>query len=288
MSYVNDAFDKMKQAAEITGAEQALAQSRHRRIRDKLETLWDIERTFLTGSYDRHTKIKPLNDVDIFAIVKAGGAQADYRQQQPDKIVNALALTLDEHFKNVEPDGPAVRVSLSDDEGQASFEIVPAFDNDHSDFDVPDPDRGRWVRSDPEAHATLTAEMNRECTQKWVPFVKMLKTWNSEVGSPVPQSFLIEVMALTLVRTPFGRYQDEFATFVGNMMDRVGGPWPDPAGVGPQVDELLATYQRDEMRAAANHALLVAEEAIYLEDEGEERKAVEKWRELFGTRMPRP
>ena len=288
MGYVDDAFDKMKQAAEITKGEQVLAQSRHRRIRDKLESLWEIDRTFLTGSYDRHTKIKPLNDVDIFAIIKDGGAQASYRNQQPNAIVDALAAVLDAHFKNVETDGSAVRVSVSDDEGEASFEIVAAFDNDHGDYDVPDPDRGRWVRSNPEAHASLTAAMNSDCAMKWVPFVKMLKSWNSEVSSPVPQSFLIEVMALSLVRSPFGRYQDEFATFLGNLMDNAAGPWADPAEVGPQVDELLTVHQRDEMRGAAEHALRLAEEAISLEDEGEERKAVEKWRELFGNRMPRP
>lgn len=288
MGYVNQAFDKMRQAAEITETEQRLAQARHHRIRDKLTSLWDIDRTFLTGSYDRHTKIKPLTDVDIFAIIDSKGAQSGYRQHGPGAIVNALAEELDAHFKHVEADGPAVRVSVSDDDGQASFELVPAFENSHGDFDVPDPGRGRWIRSDPAAHASLTARKNADCAQKWVPFVKMAKGWNHEVGSVVPQSFLIEVMALDLVRTPFGRYQDEFASFVGNLVDHAGGPWPDPANVGPNVDELVTAGDREAIKAAAAAALEIAEEAIFLEDEGEERPAVEKWRELFGNRMPRP
>lgn len=288
MGHVNDAFENMRRAAEITAGEQTLAQSRHHRIREKLQQLWDVDRTFLTGSYDRHTKIKPLDDVDIFAIVELDGAQGDYRSRAPGAIVAALAAELDDHFKKVEPDGAAVRISVSDDEGQASFEVVPAFDNDSGDYDMPDPDRGRWVRSDPEAHANLTSEMNGRCAQKWVPFVKMLKSWNREAGSPTPQSFLIEVMALKLVRPPFGRYQDEFAAFVGNMVDQVDDSWPDPANVGPSVDELLTSWQRDEMRRAARDALSVAEEAIYLEDEGKERQSVEAWRKIFGNRMPRP
>jgi hypothetical protein len=34
--------------------------------------------------------------------------------------------------------------------------------------------------------------------------------------------------------------------------------------------------------------LAVAEEALLLENEGKERAAVDKWRKLFGWRMPLP
>lgn len=288
MSYVDQAFEKMREAGEITTTEQNQAQIRHRRIRDKLESLWDIDRTFLTGSYDRHTKIKPLEDVDIFAVIKPGGAQAHYRNESPDTIVNALVEVLDGAFKHVEPCGMAARISVSDDDGQASFELVPAFTHSSAGFEVPDPDRGRWIRTDPSVHATLTTAKNADCDGKWVPFAKMAKGWNRQAGRPVPQSFLLEVMAVTLVRAPFGRYQDEFTAFLGNVIDRADGPWPDPANLGPDVDELLTSYQRQQIRDAASTALASAEEAVYLEDNGQDRASVEKWREIFGERMPRP
>lgn len=288
MNYVDEAFEKMRDAGEITPTEQTLAQNRHRRIRERLEGFWDIDRTFLTGSYDRHTKIKPLEDVDIFAVVKPDGAQGHYHDESPDNIVNDLANELDGMFKHVEPSGMAVRISMSDDDGQASFELVPAFEHASVGFEAPDTERGRWIRTHPGVHAQLTAAKNGECSDRWVPFVKMLKGWNRLAGKPVPQSFLIEVMALRLVHAPFGRYQDEVAAFFGNAMDRVAGPWPDPAELGPDVDELLTQYERDGIRRAAAGALAIAEEAIYLEDDGQERKAVHKWREIFGERMPLP
>ena len=288
MGYVDDAFEKMRKAGEITKGEQTLAQRRHHRIRDTLASEWDIDRSFLTGSYDRHTKIKPLEDVDIFAVIDPDGEQGHFRQHPPNRIISELVDCLDGKFNTVEADGMAVRISMSDDDGEATFEIVPAFDHAETGYEAPDPDRGRWIRTDPEAHARLTSDKNSTCRQMWVPFVKMVKGWNRQAGQPVPQSFLIEVMALKLVHPPFGRYQDEITTFLGNVMDRVEGPWPDPAGVGPDIDELLRTSDRDAMRSAAASAFSIAEEAVYLEDEGQERKAVEKWRELFGSRMPRP
>lgn len=288
MNYVDQAFEKMREAGEVTKTEQLLAQNRHRRIRDKLEAAWDINRTFLTGSYDRHTKIKPLEDVDIFAVVEPDGAQGHYRDEAPDRIVTALATELDGMFKHVEPSGMAVRISISDDDGQASFELAPAFAHATSGFEAPDPGRGRWIRTDPNVHAQLTSTKNTACSGKWVPFAKMVKGWNRHAGKPVPQSFLIEVMALQLVQPPFSRYQDEVASFLGNVIDRADGPWPDPAELGPDVDELLTSYQRQGIRTAASTALGLAEEAIYLQDNGQEGKAVAKWREIFGERMPLP
>jgi hypothetical protein len=288
LSYVDDAFEKMRQAGEITTGEQNLARRRHRRIRETVEGEWGIDRTFLTGSYDRHTKIKPLEDVDIFAIVDPTGPQGPFRQRPPGEIVSALAELLDGSFKKVEPDGMAVRISVSDTDGDATFEIVAAFDHPDGGYEAPDPARGRWIRTDPEAHAKLTAAKNDECNEMWVPFVKMVKGWNREVGEPFPQSFLIEVMALDLVRSPFGRYQDELAAFFGNVIDHADGPWLDPAGVGPEVDEMLSFSDREAIRRAGKEALSIAEEAIYIEDEGRDREAVERWREIFHNRMPRP
>ena len=221
-------------------------------------------------------------------MIKADGAQAHFRNEPPDRIVDALVSELDGMFKHVEPSGMAVRVSMSDDDGQASFELVPAFAHASSGFEAPDPDRGRWIRTDPSIHANLTSAKNGACSGLWVPFVQMVKGWNREAGRPVPHSFLIEVMALQLVQPPFGRHQDEITTFLGNVVDRGDGPWPDPAGLGPDVDELLTSYQRQQIRSAASTALALAEEAIYLEDHGQERKAVDKWREIFGERMPLP
>ncbi|WP_419929633.1 CBASS oligonucleotide cyclase [Candidatus Poriferisocius sp.] len=288
MTYVDDAFEKMRQAGEITKGEQALAQKRHHRIREVLSGEWDIEKTFLTGSYDRHTKIKPLEDVDIFAVIDPAGGQGHYRQKLPNSIITALVNCLQGKFNRVEADGMAVRITMSDNDGDASFELVPAFEHSQAGYEAPDPQRGRWIRTDPEAHAQLTSSKNAACRKMWVPFVKMVKGWNLQVGRPVPQSFLIETMALTLVHPPFGRYQDEITTFFGNVIDHASGPWADPAGIGPDVDELLTSSDRDSIRCAAKDALSIAEEAVYLEDEGEERNAVELWREIFGPRMPRP
>ena len=46
--------------------------------------------------------------------------------------------------------------------------------------------------------------------------------------------------------------------------------------------------ERQALASSVRDWLAVAEEALLLENDGKERAAVEKWRKLFGWRMPLP
>ncbi|WP_251278396.1 SMODS domain-containing nucleotidyltransferase, partial [Enterobacter hormaechei] len=46
------------------------ASQRQNEVRDYLQTKFGIARSFLTGSYARYTKTKPLKDIDIFFVLK--------------------------------------------------------------------------------------------------------------------------------------------------------------------------------------------------------------------------
>ena len=69
MSYVDDAFAKLKITLEITKTESDLAVRRHHEIRDHVRTEWELSDDFLSGSYRRDTKTKRLKDVDIFVVI---------------------------------------------------------------------------------------------------------------------------------------------------------------------------------------------------------------------------
>ena len=114
----------------------------------------------------------------------------------------------------------------------------------------------------------------------------MLKAINRVFGDPVTPSFLIEVMAQDLVKEPFGRYQDEVRWFLASASEGVADSWPDPAGLGPDVNTMTSS-ERSQAAKTLEDALELAEQAIRLEDDGQERAAVEEWRRLFSWRMPR-
>ena len=95
-------------------------------------------------------------------------------------------------------------------------------------------------------------------------------------------------MGLDLVVEPFGRYRDEIRFFLASVVDQIGEDWPDPVGIGPDVNAGISPERRRQLSVLVRGWLGVAEEALQLEYEGKERAAVETWRELFGWRMPRP
>ena len=286
MGYVDQAFAKMKSNLEITQTEQDLASARQRAIREHLDKHWDIKYDFLTGSYRRNTKTKYLTDVDIFVVLDADGGQGKYRSQPPGDVLQALAEVLRLKWDNVAVDRMAAVVSWGDD--VASFEVVPAFVRRPAGYFIPDTKTEGWIATDPGVHQELTTAKNKECGEKYVPFIKMVKGANRELGDVVSPSFLLEVMALDLVRAPFGRYEDEISWFFATAAEQLDQAWPDPAGLGPDVN---CEMTRDELaagKAALEGAAEVAQRAVWLEDDGQERAAVEQWRSLFGWRMPRP
>lgn len=286
MGYVDDAFAKLKQGLEITKGEEATTSARQQAIRAHLDDHWDIEIDFLEGSYRRDTKTMPLKDVDIFVVLQASGAQGHFIDESPSRILEDARRVLALKYDDVSIDRMAAVVRFGDD--VASFEVVPAFVRAEGGYHIPDTRRDTWLPTDPNVHNELSTEKNKECQAKFVPLVKMIKGANRELGDVVSPSFLLEVMAWEIVTPPFGRYQDEMMVFLATAADRVGESWPDPAGIGPDVNAEMDATELTAAAAALESAAAIASRAVWLEDDGQERAAVEEWRKLFGGRMPRP
>ncbi|MFD9741067.1 CBASS oligonucleotide cyclase [Umezawaea sp. NPDC059074] len=285
MGYVDDAFGLLKSNLEITDNEASLAATRHARIREHIEKEWTLDKTFLTGSYDRHTKTKKLKDVDIFAVIDPEGPQADLANGTGTAAVTALKNVLASGWDDVQADDYVATVYYAG-EDVASYEIAPVFARAEGGYLMPN--GSTWMATDPNIHADLVTAKNKECAGKFVPFVKMVKGINREAGDPLSPSFLIEVMALELVDTPFTRYQDEIRWFLASAIEQITDDWPDPAGLGPDVNSQMTAAQRQELAEVMRGWLGTCETAILQEQAGKEKAAVETWRTLFGNRMPRP
>ncbi|MGH8436691.1 MAG: CBASS oligonucleotide cyclase [Pseudomonas sp.] len=294
MLSIHDAFRKFRSRLELTNKEQEDASRRQKDVRRVMDESFDIHRDFLTGSYARWTKTKPLKDVDIFCIL--GRSHGDYRSKRPSVLLSDVEKALAKEFgsENVSQQRRSCTVNfgvaaVEDDTGDRvmSFDVVPAFaSNGH--YEIPDTATvSGWTRTDPEIHAERAVNAQKAYDGEWKGLVRMMKKWNNHQDKPIKPSFLIEVMALEILHPPWGGdYRREMLGFFATLADRIDETWADPAGLGPPVsdrmDAQMIAHARRELRDAQSNAEL----AMRLEREGKNGDALRAWRKLFGPLFP--
>lgn len=290
MISVQDAFLGFKKKLELTKTESGDAQKRHKEVRNSVRESFGVDRDFLTGSYARHTKTKPLKDIDVFFVLD--DSESWRRDKPPIETLNAFERCLRNSFDTVEPNRRCITVEFdkvyqtNEDGGKVlSVDAVPAFSNNNG-FEIPDRILGKWVKTDPEVHASQATNKNKELDQNWKPLVKMLKKWNAEAGKPIKPSFLIEVMAQELIDSPFATYADELINFFSAAQDSISDDWADPAGLGPAVSDQMDIQMQQAAREKLRHAERMADRAMRAEDLGNTNEALSLWREIFGPYFP--
>ena len=163
MLSVDEAFRKFKSRLELNDKEQQNASARQTEVRDYLDTKFRIDRSFLTGSYARWTKTKPLKDVDIFFVL--GSDEEDYRSKAPSVVLADFEAALRQKYgdqarrqnRSINVDF-GVKADADDNTNYRviSVDVVPAFAAG-DDFEIPDDATGSWIKTNPRP--TLTRRL---------------------------------------------------------------------------------------------------------------------------------
>src|SRR5258708_4625387 len=96
MITVQEAFEKFRSNLELHPDEEADASERQIEIRAVMEKSFDVVDDFLTGSYKRWTKTKPLKDVDIFCVL--GPKDRHYRDKRPSILLTDVEAVLADEY----------------------------------------------------------------------------------------------------------------------------------------------------------------------------------------------
>ena len=277
------AFDKFRQNLELSDTEAKDAQKRHKDVRATIAAEFAIEKDFLSGSYARHTKTKPLKDVDILFVL--GKDERWRRDGTPIAMLTAFEASLKKTYTgkdqvsirrrsvSVEFEKP----SYNDDHpGKIlSIDAVPAFSCAEG-YEIPDKVTGKWIKTNPDTHAAKATAKNKALGGNWVPLVKMLRGWNRHHGKPIQPSFLVEVMAENIITAPFSDYPTEARNFFAAAADSIARSWPDPAGLGPLVSDQMTADLIAKAQMALREAERLATVAARLErsNQGEALKSL--------------
>jgi hypothetical protein len=294
MLTIDEAFRKFKTRLELNDREQKNASARHNEIRDHIRLNFELDDDFLTGSYKRDTKTKPLKDVDIFCVLAK--TEKHYRDEHPEKVLKAFEKALSTKYgasavsvqrRSVTVDfGVVVDAEDKTDYRVVSMDVVPAFVSG-KDYEIPDKQSGKWIKTNPKIHAEKATEAHEAYGGEWKGLVRMLKYWNNHRGKPIKPSFLLEVMALECLHAPFnGRFEYEFQSAFSTLADRMFDTWEDPARLGPPVSDMMSQGEKQTAVNALKAACREATLAIDLARQGRNGDGIKAWRSLFGPRFP--
>ena len=297
MLTIDEAFRKFKSRLELNEKEQKNASARHTEVRDYLCDEFSIDRSFLTGSYARHTKTKPLKDIDIFFVLKE--SEKHYRGKAPSVVIGDFYDALVRKYgkaavrkqsRSVNVDfGVVIDADDNTDYRVVSVDVVPAFAVGE-DYEIPDDDTGKWIKTNPEIHARKATAAHQAFSNEWKGLVRMVKYWNNNRRhgeKPVKPSFLIEVMALQCLHGDWqGRFDYELQAFFATLADRIFDTWPDPAGLGPAISDGMDVARKQRARELLIAASRDASIAIDHARRGRNGEALRAWRALFGPKFP--
>jgi len=186
MLTIDEAFRKFKSRLELNDKEQANASARQQEVRDYLDTKFSIDNSFLTGSYKRHTKTKPLKDIDIFFVLR--DSERHYRGKAPSVVIKDFYDALIDKYgkdavrkqsRSVNVDfGVVIDAEDNTDYRIVSVDVVPAF-TAGDDYEIPDTDSGTWIKTNPKIHAEKAVAAHQAFSSEWKGLVRMVKYWNN-------------------------------------------------------------------------------------------------------------
>lgn len=188
---------------------------------------------FLGGSFARHTKISPLDDIDVyfpidgatltftdseksFLVISDGILNNPMSDAKWDKgsgkisskkLVAGFADLLKTRYPNsqVRADGQAVTIRLSSiavgsqkDPG-LGFDVVPCFlirpsDSVQENFYVIADGKDDWVRTNPRVDQDIGELIHNVHNKTFRPVVKLIKYWNTKYFQDKIKSYFIELV----------------------------------------------------------------------------------------------
>lgn len=186
---------------------------------------------FLGGSFARHTKTRPLDDIDIYLPLDGAGLSyflhgtaqpytvltdglpwnplltprwANGQYVSSTKLLDEFAAVLKRRFPQtkIKPGGQAVGIQMT--HGQTStkeglgYDVVPCFSlrptqqDDRPFYLMPD-GQGGWMRTNPRLDAAIADLLQEDHCKLFRKVVKLLKYWNSEQLGGAMNSYFVEL-----------------------------------------------------------------------------------------------
>lgn len=284
-------FDRFLRNIELTDVQVGAASTRHRAIRDKLESSFPGATTFIVGSYAKNTSVRPPSDLDIFLVLPDSiyrkytsfaymyrNAQSELLQEVKEKVQKNYVMT------KIKADGQVVIAPFA---SSFSVEIVPAFLKQHGGYMICDTNNGgSWKNVDPVGEKFAISSSNSTTNGNTVRLVKMIKCWKQECNVSL-KSFCIEILVQNFLKSY--QYRDKSSVYfdwmVRDFFEYLVGFGKSPLSFYGITIYHPTTYESinigSEWHSKAEMALLRSKKAIEYGDTYPTLALIE-WKKIFG------
>lgn len=280
--------------------------------------LYPGENDVQMGSFRRHTKIRPIDDIDF--IIVFNGAGSTYSSNYGDdslkinvpkssdrlhlltnddstlnsiKLVNQLKKSLStvSHYENAEIKRNQEAVTLKLKSYSWNFDIVPAFltasdVEGRSYYLIPD-GSGKWKKTDPRIDSKRVTEVNKKRNGEVLKYIRLIKYWNKRSRTPSIGSYLLENLVLNYfdVHDLSVTNQSTLRDIFNYLSTSIYSTCPDPKQIQGDLNDLDSDTKM-KFSDAAKIAYISANKAISYSIEQDQKMAHVEWKKIFGEDFP--
>lgn len=269
-------------------------EEKQNKLREALRQELPLKDDFLTGSYRRHTIIKPKSgsnkfDVDIFVAFD----NASYGEKELGDLRKMVYAALEK----IKGNNSALGITEVSDSQRRSvcvsfgsnfqIDVVPSLEIEKDKlYKIYDRRTLKPVRSNPKLHAKLLSEANDRTGGKLVPIIKMIKSWKRD-KCDYAKSFHLELLAVDILgNSEISSYAEGLAKFFTEAISKLEKPnLKDPANNDNYIDAYLdEDNTRVRLLGLVSAEARIASDAVRAE-KANESGAVSKWQGIFDNQQ---
>lgn len=275
----------------------------------KIPLLFSGQETVQYGSFSRNTKIRPLDDIDLLLVLDAQGGKADttksvnknYHITMPPtakiltdccenyrlnsrKVIELIKKALnDGRYGKADIHRNQEAVTLKMTSYDWNFDIVPAFKTDTNFFVIPD-GNGSWKGTDPRIDQENLTTENQSKENFLIPIIRLMKYWKNMYWGDSVKSYLFENLIIewskNLDELP-SSFQEIIKSALNDLIFKILPDFNDPKGFQGNINDVDQSTRR-ELALKATNCLEQVNQAIEFEKYGNNLKAIEMWKNIFG------
>ncbi len=266
------------------------------------------------GSFERRTKIRELDDIDLMFCLTADGATYTkysnnlYQINTPNagqclknlsdndilssrRVVNKVKNSLSQigQYSSAELHSRGEAATLRLTSYEWVFDIVPCFYTDTGLYLIPNGE-GNWKPTDPRIDQTRVTDENQVKDGRLLQLIRILKYWNRRNSTYTIGSYFFEnlVINYSKSKTELSQWIDyDVRSFFNYLSSAICNSVYDPKSFQGDLNN-FTYHEKLSISQTADWVYQKADEAIKAEvDEKDTNKSINKWRELFGSDFPK-